>query len=314
MPEIPDGAAPPAGPGAPPAGAPSGFGPAQGWGPQAPAQHPAGGHPYGYGYGGAPVPPVSQKRGARTAIAVVVGLVVLAGIGGGVYALTQNGNGDSNDAAPAPSSAPSQPGPPSDGPEEPGGPGGESGAPEGQPSEDGFATDAASGISMPVPDGWTGESQAAGAGLTTDPYKCPGTSSQSCVRGGVFSAPAPVLEIKATKAEAAAKEDISVNAESSYGGATYGKITSHEELASEAVTVAGEKGYLVRWKVVTQKGDDGYVQSLAFPSPKTPGLIVMVRFGLDVSDKAPKVSVMDEITQGIKKAEGGGGSAPGEEV
>ncbi|TPQ23264.1 DUF2510 domain-containing protein [Streptomyces sporangiiformans] len=271
------------------------------WGP--PAYAPAAG-PY------PAMPPGSPRRGLRTGIAIAAAVAVLAGIGGGVYALTANdgsGGGDQNNARPAPT----RPGPQGqDGGGGQGGPdGGESGAP-GQPrpprTEDGYATDAISGISLPVPDGWTGKSEQVGASVSTGTYKCPGDTSKQCLRGGANSAPAVAWKIKATTAEAAAKEDISKNAEDSYGGTTYGKITSHDELASKAVTVAGQKGYMVRWKVVTSKGDDGYVESLAFPSPATPELLVVVRFGIDVDDKAPKQSVIDEITKGIKAAAGGG--------
>lgn len=124
------------------------------------------------------------------------------------------------------------------------------------------------------------------------------------------SAPALALEIKADEAKAAAEADIEKNAEESYGGESYGEISSHEELRSEAVTVAGKKGYLVRWKVVTGKGDDGYVQSLVFPSPapEADGLLIVVRSGFDINAKAPALSVMDEITKGIKAAKFGGGA------
>jgi len=71
----------------------------------------------------------------------------------------------------------------------------------------------------------------------------------------------------------------------------------------------------VRWKVVTKNGDDGYVESLAFPSPNLRSMLVVVRSGFDISTEAPKLSVLDDITKGIKKAEGAGpgsGSGSGE--
>ncbi|NGO07024.1 DUF2510 domain-containing protein [Streptomyces sp. HC44] len=273
------------------------------WGP--PAYPPSGG-PYPGSL------PDTPRRRLRTGLAIAAAVAVLAGIGGGVYALTADdgsGGGNQDNAR----TAPTLPGPQGQDGGGQGGPDdGESGGP-GQPSppqtEKGYATDALSGISIPVPDGWTGQSgQVGGAGVSTGTYKCPGDTSKECVRGGANSAPAVALEIKATTAESAAKEDISKNAQESYGGATYGKITSRDELASKAVTVAGEKGYMVRWKVVTSKGDDGYVESLAFPSPANPEMLVIVRFGIDASAEAPKVSVIDEITKGIKEAAGGGGN------
>jgi hypothetical protein len=255
-------------------------------------------------------------------IAVAAAIAVLAGIGGGVYALTKD-DGDSGNSANSQgpggqggTGAPwggqgGESGGPGGAPGGSGGSGGQTPAPgqSGQPqTEDGYATDAYNGISIPVPDGWTGQSGTGSAAISTkDTYKCPGDTSQNCQRGGAYSAPALAQKLKSTTAEAAAKEDISKNATESYGKG-YGTITSHTELASKAVTVAGEKGYLVRWKVVTSKGDDGYVESLVFPSPVDSKSLIVVRFGIDVSSKAPKESVIDDITKGIKVASGVGGN------
>ncbi|KUF14356.1 DUF2510 domain-containing protein [Streptomyces silvensis] len=250
-------------------------------------------------------PPGAPRRRTRTAVVVVVALAVLAGIAGGVYALTADDDGDDDNSAKPPVSAgPSEPG---KGGEKPGRPDptGPSGGPE---AEEGFATDVASGISMPVPDGWEGKSNGIGSSVTTGQYPCPGDDTKVCVRGGAFSAPARSLKVKETDPEAAAKADIGKNAEESYGGKIYGgRLVSHKVLASKAVTVAGQKGYLVRWKAVNRKGPDGYVQSLAFKSPADDMTLVLVRFGVDVHDDAPPMSSMDEITKGIKAAKGGGG-------
>ncbi|MFF6994686.1 DUF2510 domain-containing protein [Streptomyces sp. NPDC008313] len=282
------------------------------WGPPAyPA--PAGGYPAG----GRP----GARRGLRTGIAVAAAVAVLAGIGGGVYALTDDdGGGSSASRGPLGQDGPGGPGGQdgTEGPDDRGGPGGPDGGSGGQTprpgesgqpqTEDGYATDPVSGISIPVPDGWTGSTITVGASVSAKgTYKCPGDTSQQCTPGGAYSAPASALKLKATTAEAAAKEDISKNAEESYGKG-YGKLTSHEELASEAVTVAGEKGYLVRWKAVTGKGADGYVESLVFPSPARSGQLVVVRFGIDVGSGGPGQGVIDEITKGIKEAPGGSGN------
>lgn len=295
--------------------------------------------PSGPGAPGAPPypaapPPGAGGRGRRIALAVTAAVVVLAVVGGFLL-LRDDGDSTADKASSTPSTAPSKPGQerpapgesqPPGGPDVPdgggddgggGGDGGEDGGPQQEiPTEDGYATDMASGISIPVPKGWSGQSGPVGAGVSTGEHPCPGNPDQSCVRGGVNSVPAIALEIKATTAKAAAEADIKKNAEESYGGESYGKISSHEELKSGAVTVAGKKGYLVRWKVVTGKGDDGYVQSLAFPSP-APGaqdMLIIVRSGFDINDKAPKLPVMDEITGGIKLAAGGAGAGAGEKV
>ncbi|MFJ8749286.1 DUF2510 domain-containing protein [Streptomyces sp. NPDC102441] len=261
------------------------------------------------------IPPATvRRRRIRIGAGIAAGVVVLAAVGGGGYLLgdSPDGSADTSSAAPAPSGSPRLPGAP-DGGGQDGGGGQQSPDQQMPQTEEGYATDAASGISIPVPDGWTGQSGSIGAGVTTGEYTCPGDESQKCVRGGVSSAPAQALEIEATTAKAAAEADIKANAEESYGEKASGGITSHEELKSEEVTIAGQKGYLVRWKVVTKKGDDGYVESLAFPSPNIKSMLVMVRSGFDINTDAPKLSVLDDITKGIKKAEGAGsGSGSGE--
>ncbi|WP_406457492.1 DUF2510 domain-containing protein [Streptomyces sp. NBC_00876] len=261
------------------------------------------------------VPPAAlRSRRIRIGAGITAAVVVLAAIGGGVFLLSDDsGTSDPTAAGPStpPSHAPSrQPGAPGGG----GGNGGNGGgsenpAPQQPQTEDGYATDMASGISIPVPDGWKGES-GMGAGVTTGSYACPGDSGEKCVRGGVFSVPAMALKLSTTTAKDTAEKDIATNAEESYGEKIYGGITSHQQLKSEAVTVAGQQGYRVRWKVVTKNGDDGYVESLAFPSPKSKDMLIVVRSGFDINSKAPALSVLDDITKGIKAASGTG-SGPG---
>ncbi|MEU1475255.1 DUF2510 domain-containing protein [Streptomyces sp. NPDC005760] len=260
-------------------------------------------------------PPTGSRRG-RTGIAVAVAVVVLASIGVGVYALTHSGNGNGDTAT---SQGPGGPGGtggqggPFGGNGGPGGNGGSGGSGGPSPSprgseapriESGAVTDSIDGISLPIPDGWYGQEVPAGASVTSnDSYPCPGDTTKTCTKGGAYSAPALALRTKGSTPEQIAKADIAANAEQSYGGKTYGAITSHDVLESEAVTVAGQKGYRVRWQAVTSKGSDGYVESLAFPSPANPRQIVVVRFGVDVAEGQ---SVIDDITKGIKVSTGGG--------
>jgi hypothetical protein len=259
------------------------------------------------GYPAYPAQPAAgRRRGLRTGIAVGLAAAVLASIGVGVYALTA-GDGRGGDRAgsgrqdPRPGGPDGQDGPFRDGE------GGTSPSPgpSGGPKVDsGSVTDPLSGISLPIPDGWYGQELSFGAQVTSDDsYPCPGDTAETCTKGGAYSAPAMLLKTEGDTAEEVAKADIEANARESYGGKTYGSITSHEVLASRAVTVAGQKGYLVRWKAVTSKGSDGYVESLAFPAPNNPEQIVVVRFGVDVGESQ---SVIDDITKGIKAASGGG--------
>ncbi|GAB2713099.1 DUF2510 domain-containing protein [Streptomyces bullii] len=288
------------------------------WGP--PAQQPdAGAGPAYPAYPAYPAAaPGGRKRGVRTGLAVALAAVVLASIGVGVYALTDAGGGGPAAASQQPDGRGGQFGDSggsggSGGSGESGGSGGSGGsdgrgpAPDGSEPpriESGSVTDAVNGISLPVPRGWYGQEITAGAQVTSDDsYKCPGDTSATCTKGGAYSAPALLLGSKGGTPEEVAKADIAANAEESYGGKSYGRITSHDVLASKAVTVAGQKGYLVRWKAVTSKGADGYVQSLAFPSPKNPRQMVVVRFGVDTDQPQ---SVIDEITRGIKVSTGSG--------
>ncbi|KKD09851.1 DUF2510 domain-containing protein [Streptomyces sp. WM6386] len=287
------------------------------WGPaaQAPAE---GAYPTYPAYPGQP--PAGGRRGLRTGIAVAAAVAVLAAIGVGVWALAGNDSDGGSVSSPQgpgggqggnggqDGSTGGQGGPGGNGgPGGSGGSGGASPSPEQSEApkiESGSVTDAISGISIPIPDDWYGQQIQAGASVTSnDSYQCPGDTSQNCTKGGAYSAPATLLGTAGSTAEQVAKADIEANAEQSYGGKTYGSITSHDVLASKAVTVAGQKGYLVRWKAVTSKGADGYVESLAFPSPANAQQIVVVRFGVDVGEKQ---SVIDEITKGIKVSTGGG--------
>lgn len=268
------------------------------------------GHPGHPGYPAYPAqPPAAPRRGLRIGIAATAAAVVLVSIGVGVYALSQDGGGSGGRTD---SQQGQERGHEPGGSGGPDGSGGSSGPDEsprpgpGVPKVKGGGTvpDQVNGISLPVPRGWTGEPLAAGAQVTSDDaYKCPGNSQETCTAGGAYSASAEDLGTKGDTAEAVAKADIAANAEHAYGGTTYGSLTSHEVLASRAVTVAGQKGYLVRWKAVTSKGADGYVESVAFPSPQDARRILVVRFGLDVGRPT---SVMDEILKGIEASSGDG--------
>ncbi|MEV6738213.1 DUF2510 domain-containing protein [Streptomyces sp. NPDC051104] len=328
------------------------------WGP--PEQPPVAGAYPGEPFAATPYPgarPAPARHGVRTGIAVAAAILVLAGIGGGVYALTAQDGGSGRSAGAQGPGGPGgfggqggqegqggqggpfggQGGPfggqgGQEGQGGQGGPFGGQGGPfggqggpfgggsggsdgqtpapgqSGQPgTEDGYATDPFNGISIPVPAGWTGQTVEGGAAVQSNgTYKCPGDTSKSCNTGGAYSASAEQQGLTATTARAAAEQDIAKNAEESYGGTSYGGITSHQVLASEAVTVAGQKGYMVRWKAVTAKGADGYVESLVFPSPADSRQLVVVRFGLDAGSGAPKPSVLDQITKGIKESSAGG--------
>lgn len=282
--------------------------PVQGAGPAGQFGYPyPGGDVIGSGGGG------GGRRSGTVVIAIVAALVLIGAVVAGVLVLGKGGGTKDDKAAkatrtPTPGATlPHDRRVPSPGPST-----GDSGG--GQPARPGSpAVDAYDGISLPVLDGWKGAagSNGIGADVTTGGYPCPGDATQDCVRGGVFAEPAAALRITETSPEAAAKADIAPNAQNAYAASTYGATTSHEQLASRSVTVAGQQGYLVRWKVVTKSGTSGYVESLAFPSPSNSAKLVVVRFGFDIGGQSPGLDVMDQITQGIKADSSGTGGSSG---
>lgn len=239
------------------------------------------------------------RRPAAVITAVVAALVVIGGVVAGVVVLGADSGDDraTADRPPAPTVTRQRP-LPSPSPSGPGAPG----VPRSPRMPGGPAVDAYDGISLPVLPGWVGASgrNGIGASVVTGGYPCPLDTSQDCVRGGAFAQPAAALRITATTPEAAAKADIAPNAAEAYGAETYGDTTSHQQVLSTSVTVAGQRGHLVRWKITTRSGVDGYVESLVFPSPSDSGKLVVVRFGFDIGREAPGVDVMDQITRGIK--------------
>ncbi|MGP3775498.1 DUF2510 domain-containing protein [Streptomyces sp. SDT5-1] len=289
--------------------------------PQAPPQHPApfaqqptspGTNPAYPQYPAHPGPLPSSRGRGRIAIAAGIAVVVLAGIGTGVYALTSGGDDDGkSDKAGSRSQAPKDPAPSEapEGPVESPNPDSPNSSPR-APLDEGYATDVGNGVAIPVIKNWTGTDGMGLAGVTVGPYPCPNAAKETCVKGGVSTSSAKRLKLDAKTAKAAAKEDIAANAKSSYGGKTYEGITGHKQVFAKAVTVAGQKGYRVRWSVKTKSGVDAWVESVAFPSPANPDKLVVLRAGVDVpgtgSDKSsdgPDASAIDEIVKGIKKAE-----------
>ncbi|MEW2348103.1 DUF2510 domain-containing protein [Streptomyces sp. NPDC006684] len=268
--------------------------------------------PYG-GYGPYGMPPAPRRGRGRWIAGISVGVVLLAVLGVGSWALVA---GDDADAKSPAASAPREPGAPGGGkpstpPRQRGeGGGGDEGRGGGSGTvRSGTVPDLVNGLRIPVPKGWEGQSLTTGASVNAGSYACPvpdpsAGDEDSCVHGGVQSVPAVALGITAKTAEEIAKADIAKNAEDSYGGGAYGDITSHSVDAAKPVRIAGSEGYLVRWKVVTSKGPDGYAESVAFPSPTTKQMVVL-RVGLDISDDAPKLSVLDGLLDGIKAGEAG---------
>ncbi|MGE7436272.1 DUF2510 domain-containing protein [Kitasatospora sp. NPDC001175] len=176
-----------------------------------------------------------------------------------------------------------------------GGPGGGGGLGGGSTGK--VAVDIVNGISLPVPSGWKGGTTDNGfAGLIIGSYTC-ADGQNTCTLGGVTTG-----RLDGTDPKAAAEQDIAAAAKESYG-----TIKGHQELKSEAVTVNGSSGYLVRWKVSAQQGNDGYVETVVFPGGNGKSL-ASVHLGFDIADKAPSVDQMDSIVNGITAYTGGRGN------
>ncbi|MFJ5262886.1 DUF2510 domain-containing protein [Streptomyces sp. NPDC088387] len=248
---------------------------------------------------------------AKAIAMTVAGAVLVAAIVTGAVVLRDGDTGGADtQAEPGPTATTSEPSAPPSTPEA-------SPAPE-DPS---VVVDQLNGITFPLLDGWERAEHVAqeDAVMTTDgTYDCPGAGSV-CRYGTVLSR--TVTENTATSPEAIAKGDIQSAADDAYdrdavGQLPFGGIESHKQVAAGPVAVAGRAGYYVRWRVKTELGEGGYVQSLAFQSSTGTETPVLVRYVFDAGEDAPPLSDMDRITKGIRSiddaATGGGvGSSVG---
>ncbi len=258
----------------------------------------------------APVSSSSSSSGggrAKLIALAVAGAVLIASIVTGAVLLGKDDDGP--EAVPAPSTqAETSPTPTAS----------KSASKSADPDPDTLVDDL-NGITLPVPEGWEKDDDTIGGGAsirTPDVIDCPGDSGL-CRHGTVTSG--TVTSTDETDPKALALGDIKDAADASYDEdkldrQPYGGITGHEQVKAGSVAVAGRAGYYVRWRVHTAKGSGGYVQSLAFASSVGSESMVIVRFTVGAEDGAPPVSVMDEITNGIRSvddSETGGGVGSG---
>ncbi|MEU5958086.1 DUF2510 domain-containing protein [Streptomyces sp. NPDC047525] len=247
-----------------------------------------------------PLPGASGGGRAKVVALATAGVVLVASIVTGVVLLRED-DGDPQAGPPAPTTSE-----PVDTPT-PTSPTPTTSAPDPDPST---LVDQLNGITIPVPDGWEKADSSVGGDPTVrtpDVYDCPGEGSL-CRHGTVYSRTSTATDERSPKA--LAQRDIKDAADRAYdedkvGMEPFGGIASHEKVKEGSVAVAGRSGYLVRWRVRTDKGPGGYVQSLAFPSSHGSEAVVIVRFAIDAGDEAPPLSDMDEITKGIRPVGGG---------
>lgn len=240
-----------------------------------------------------PPPPSGQAVGERSRGPLVAGvlgtLVLLVGLVlGGVTLLDEGGDPgerdqDRGDREPVAGPSPS---------------GGGDDAPSSAPPATRRVMDPVNGISLPVPDGWRQQRSPTGWVVTTGSYPCPREASRTCLRAAVLTRPADGGE--GDDPRRLAEADITDNAESSYPAAAYGGITSHEEVLSEPVTVAGRRGYRVRWKLENRTEPDAYVESVVFPSPLDNGRFVVLRVIRDRHDDAPTEAELDRVVSRVR--------------
>lgn len=268
--------------GAPDAGGP-GFGPpgsGAGFGPPGSGERPRGG---GLGRGRILA---LVLAGAVFVAAIVTGVAVLGTGDDPKIRVTDPANGPTPSAAPStrPTATGSTAGP----------------SPSGDPRT---LVDDLNNIALPVPKGWKVTDDPMGGlptMVTEKNYPCPGATGY-CDPGRISTTTASTEE---DTARAVAEADIEDTADLAYdrdrlGERPFDGLTAHHQVAARAVRVAGQDGYLVRWRVSTHTGPGGFVQSLAFPAPTGAHAFVLVRFVLDTGPGAPPTSLMDSVTQGI---------------
>lgn len=235
------------------------------------------------------------RRGPLVAAVIAAAVVVSALMAGGLLLLGGGGGDGADRAHPAPAGS------------TPGGDGTDDGPDGGRPPGDdtpGTAVDRANGVSVPVPEGWTEAETDRGIWLSTGPYPCPADPSLNCVRGGVSLRASG--EPPGTDAREAAEADIARNAEETYDATGYGGVRDHRVVSSGEVTVAGQKGHRVRWRITNERKPDAYVESVVFPAPDGSGRLLVLRLGVDIHAEAPGTGDMDRIVAGVRAARGPG--------
>ncbi|MFF2652336.1 DUF2510 domain-containing protein [Streptomyces sp. NPDC058045] len=313
-PQAPDGAQQPGGAGqfGPPSGDSGQFGPPSppdgpgGFGPPSP--------PGGQGSFGppTPVPPGRPPGGGRNkVIALVVAAVVL--VAAAITGVVVFGGDDDPEAGPDPSPTATKDDKPDpvDSPTVSASP-----SASDDPST---AVDPLNGLVFKLPKGWEKPDSLSDDTLKMaygDTYDCPG-KGLLCRHGKVHSTTVSSTDEKSPKA--LASKDISENAKLAYdedelGDQPYGGMKSHLKVDEGAIAVAGRSGYYVRWKVVTEVGPGGYVQSIAFPSSVGSESLVMLRLVFDEGKDGPPLSDMDKIVKDLRSTADNGSGGAGSDV
>ncbi|WP_369200182.1 DUF2510 domain-containing protein [Streptomyces sp. PU-14G] len=176
------------------------------------------------------------------------------------------------------------------------------------------ARDPLLGVGLTAPEGWERASDSHAAVSSEHEYTCPASRKEECVRGGGV--------LKATNGagsdKGALKElteaQVAENAKTSYPKKSYGGITGHQVVESGAVTVAGEPGYRVRWRVANKLKPDAYVEAVVFRSPESSQRTLALWSSVDIADDAPPASDLDALRNGVVATGAGEDEGPREAV
>ncbi|WP_432106687.1 DUF2510 domain-containing protein [Streptomyces sp. AA1529] len=254
--------------------------------------------------------PGGGKAGRGPLIAGIVGAVVLVAalaVGG---VLVAGGSDDEEPKAAAGSSpSPESSGP--DGKDDPPGDRGdrESPAPESSPGD--VVPEPGLGVGLTVPGGWQRPDPESGFVAHRTTYRCPGEETD-CVRGGAKLLPVSSGWEGEKALKGAAELQVAENAKQSYSEKAYGGITDHKVVESGAVTVAGQPGYRVRWRVENKLEPDAYVEAVVFRSPHVKGGLLALWSSVDIAPGAPPASDLDELRKGVVRTGTGEGADDGD--
>lgn len=164
------------------------------------------------------------------------------------------------------------------------------------------------GVGIPILDKWEQPHSDSAFVSSESSYTCPKPQSQDCVRGGASVLPVSSGWEGEKELKGATELQVAKNAKESYAKKAYGGIASHKVTEKGAVTVMGQPGYHVRWRIDNKKGPDAYVESVVFRSPHLPEEILTLWSSVDVADDAPPPADLDGLRKGLVKTELDGGS------
>ncbi|MGP3974656.1 DUF2510 domain-containing protein [Streptomyces sp. 8N114] len=247
---------------------------------------------------GAGVPPQPGPGGAGAGrgqlIAGIVGSVVLAAAlaVGGVLLLGGGSDDKKPKAAPSSSSssaAPDESAPPEDE---------ETPSPSTSPGD--VVPEPKLGVGLTVPKEWEQANPDSSFVSHKTEYVCPGQNT-NCVRGGAQLLPVSSGWEGKEALKEATELQVAKNAKEAYSKKAYGGITSHKVVKSGAVTVAGQPGYRIRWRVENKLEPDALVEAVVFRSPHLKDDILTLWSSADIAPKSPPASDLDKLRKGIVK-------------